>query len=235
MSSELKITKDTLVASLFELSKAASEAANAAIDFYKVATGGEEDVTAEQLHEIQEAMKVAAQATAGVKRELEEPNGETSKKKKKAEKDPNAPKKPLTMYFAYSFDIRKRVAEERKKKNLPNMNAIDMNQTIKDHWESISPEEKAKWKNKYDEEMKKYIVEKAKYDQSLKDGTPYVPPHQRTASGTDNLDSPKIEETTVEEVNEQSAAPSASQDEKDKKRKKKEKSDKKEKKKKSSN
>ena len=47
--SDLKTTKDTLVSTLFELSKAAQDAANAAIEFYKVASGGSDHVSAEQL------------------------------------------------------------------------------------------------------------------------------------------------------------------------------------------
>ncbi|KAI3404997.1 HMO1 [Candida oxycetoniae] len=241
MTSELRTTKDVLVSSLFELSKAAQEAANAAVDFYRVATGGEEDVTTEQLHQIQEAMKIAVSATTGIKRELPQSNvnGNEKVKKKKVERDPNAPKKPLTMFFAFSFHLRKLIAEERKKKDLPNLSAIDMNSMIKDRWDNITSEEKARWKQKYDDEMKTYNLEKAKYEQSLKDGSYYKAPPAPYASGYTGpnpvLITPRAEEIVEEdddeeEIDEPVQIPILSQEEKE--RKKKKKAEKKEKKKK---
>ncbi|CAD1808362.1 HMG (high mobility group) box family protein [Candida parapsilosis] len=225
--SELKASKDALIASLFELSKAAQEAANSAVDFYKVATGGNEDITSEQLQGIQEAMKLAVDTTHGVKHNLDgAANGD--KKKRKVERDPNAPKKPLTMFFAFSFHLRKMIAEERKKKGLPNLGAIDLNQLVKDRWDNISDEEKAKWKHKYEEEMKLYNVEKAKYEQSLKDGTNYKRPEHPYASGYEETETPVIEEV-VEEEEADVPAPTLSQEELKKKKRKQEKKEKKKK------
>ncbi|KAI5968223.1 HMO1 [Candida margitis] len=225
--SELKASKDALIASLFELSKAAQEAAKNAVDFYKIATGGNEDVTAEQLQGIQEAMKAAADSASGVKHGLEgASNGD--KKKRKVEKDPNAPKKPLTMFFAFSFHLRKLIAEERKKKGLPNLGAIDLNQRVKERWDNISEEEKSKWKHKYEEEMKLYNAEKAKYEQSLKDGSDYKRPEHPYSSGYEETNTPLAEEV-VEEEEADIPAPSLSQEELKKKKKKQEKKEKKKK------
>ncbi|CAK9437357.1 uncharacterized protein LODBEIA_P17350 [Lodderomyces beijingensis] len=250
--SDFKNAKDALISSLFELSKASSEAANSAVNFYRVVTGGEEDVTSEQLHDIQEAMKAAVKATSGVKHELESANGSGSgsagagagagaggekTKKRKVTKDPNAPKKPLTMFFAFSFNLRKQIGDERKNKNLPNLSAIDMNQMIKDRWDNITPQEKEKWKHKYDEEMKEYLVEKGKYEQSKIDGTDYKAPPAPYADGHKSPDDmkPKVTEVDDEEEEEDTTAvieePSREEKEKEKKRKK-EKKEKKEKKKK---
>ena len=218
--SDLKASKDSLIASLFELSKAAQEAAKNAVDFYKVATGGNEDITAEQLNGIQEAMRAAADTASGLKHGLDgAANGD--KKKRKVERDPNAPKKPLTMFFAFSFHLRKMIAEERKKKGLPNLGAIDLNQMVKERWDNITDEEKAKWKHKYEEEMKLYHAEKAKYEQSLKDGSNYKRPEHPYASGYEETETPLAEE--AEEV------PALSQEELKKKKKKQEKKEKKKK------
>ncbi|KAI5958878.1 HMO1 [Candida theae] len=222
--SELKASKDALIASLFELSKAASEAAKNAVDFYKVATGGSEDITAEQLEAIQEATKAAADSASSVKHGL----GANGQKRRKVERDPNAPKKPLTMFFAFSFHLRKLIAEERKKKGLPNLGAIDLNQLVKERWDNISDEEKAKWKHKYEDELKLYNAEKAKYEQSLKDGSDYKRPEHPYTSGFEEAETPLIEEVAeTEEV--EAPAPTLSQEEIKKKKKKHEKKEKKKK------
>ncbi|KAI5962506.1 HMO1 [Candida pseudojiufengensis] len=220
--SEFKAAKDHLVSTLFELSKGAQNAASAALDFYKVAAGGHDEVTVEQLQAINDHMKAAADIANGLK-----VDGPASKKRK-VEKDPNAPKKPLTMFFAFSFFIRKKVAEERRRQQLPNLGAIDMNQMVKERWDNISDEEKAKWQQKYQDEMKLYIVEKAKYEQSLKDGTPYKAPTNLYSSGyegADDIQTPAIEAVIEDEddeeetVPQQQAQPVLSQEELKKKRK----------------
>lgn len=171
--SDLKTTKDTLVSTLFELSKAAQDAANAAIEFYKVASGGSDHVSAEQLKAVSEALNTVATLSSGNGAKIE---ATESKKKRKQEKDPNAPKKPLTMFFQFSYDLRKKIGIERKKKDLPSLSAIDMNSMIKDRWDSISEAEKAGYKKRYDDAMIIYNIEKKKYEESLKDGSAYYPP-----------------------------------------------------------
>ena len=97
----------------FELSKAAQDAANAAIEFYKVASGGSDHVSAEQLKAVSEALNTVATLSSGNGAKIE---ATESKKKRKQEKDPNAPKKPLTMFFQFSYDLRKKIGIERKKR-----------------------------------------------------------------------------------------------------------------------
>lgn len=94
------------------------------------------------------------------------------KKKKAAEKDPNAPKKPLTMYFAYSHDAREKIKEERKKKNLEPLSAIDMNVIIKEKWASITPAERDSWQKKYKSQYVDYQKEKKDYDEQKQSNEP---------------------------------------------------------------
>lgn len=95
-------------------------------------------------------------------------NGHPTKKKPKVEKDPNAPKKPLTMYFAYSFDIREKLKEDRKRKGLEPLSAVAMNDIIKEKWASITAEEKEKWQKKYQQEYGEYQKLKDAYDATKK-------------------------------------------------------------------
>lgn len=217
--SEIKTAKDTLVASLFSLSKAANDAANAAVEFYKVATNGSDDVAADQLKSISDALKVATDLSSGA---LKVEGGETKKRKKQV-KDPNAPKKPLTMFFQFSYDLRKQIGVERKRKDLPSLSAIDMNSMIKERWDNITAEEKAAYKKRYDDAMIIYNEEKKKYETSLVDGTSYHPPK--------SIQSPIVEEVISPELLEEIHAEPPTSIEEPKKKKKK--SEKKEKKKKS--
>ncbi|KAG7662630.1 HMO1 [[Candida] subhashii] len=180
--SDLKNSKDALVASLFELSKAAQEAAAAAVNFYK--TANVDALPADQLAELSASLGQIAKATIS--------NGETLNPADVAAaavrrrglvfllhflqffffflvKDPNAPKKPLTMYFAFAYHTRKQIAEEREKKGLGSLNAIEMNSIVKDRWMEISAEEKQKWQDRYRSELKDYNVLKEKYQTKLED------------------------------------------------------------------
>lgn len=217
--SDIKTAKDTLVSSLFSLSKAANDAANAAVEFYKIATNGADDVSADQLKSISDALKVATDLSSGALKT----EGGDSKKRKKQVKDPNAPKKPLTMFFQFSYDLRKQIGIERKKKDLPSLSAIDMNSMIKERWDTITPEEKAAYKKRYDDAMIIYNIEKKKYETSLVDGTAYYPPK--------SVQSPIVEDVTANQFIDDIPVDLPTSIEEPKKKKKK--SEKKDKKKKS--
>lgn len=176
--SELKNAKDTLVASLFELSKAAQDAATATVNFYKASSN--ENLNGESLNSLASTLNNIATSTSAAVPEVEEASspvayagaasgalvatngGETQpeekKKRKKVEKDPNAPKKPLTIYFAYSFYTRDQIRQERAKQGLSPLSASELNEIIKERWSSISPEEKSKWQSKYQNELQQYNI-----------------------------------------------------------------------------
>lgn len=182
--SELKNAKDTLVASLFELSKAAQDTATATVNFYKASSS--ENLNGESLNNLASTLNNIASSTSAAAPEVDEAtspavsvdavpvalneaiNGgeappEEKKKRKKVEKDPNAPKKPLTIYFAYSFYTRDQIRQERAKQGLSPLPASELNEIIKERWSSISPEEKAKWQGKYQNELQQYNVLKDAY------------------------------------------------------------------------
>ncbi|CCE82960.1 Piso0_002730 [Millerozyma farinosa CBS 7064] len=208
--SEIKTAKDALVASLFELSRAAQDAAAATLTFYKInnidgssseaqalvsatldrINGGQADTSdevngtgqgdagkgAKQLKSGPTAAKTEAGQTIingevpGASQDGEAGKGKAAapeKKKRKVVKDPNAPKKPLTIFFAYSFHMRDKIRKEREKQGLPTLSSAELNEIIKAHWNDITPEEKEGWQKKYQNELKEYQVLKEAYKNGL--------------------------------------------------------------------
>lgn len=160
--SEVKAAKDALVASLFELSRSASDAANATANLYKV-SHVEDGTPIEALNSLSKAINTLVSS-------IESPAaGEPAKRaeRKKTERDPNAPKKPLTMYFAYSFFIREQIRDERKAQGLPPLSAIEMNAHVGERWKRLSPAEKSIWQKKYQAELVVYNRQKEAYKAKL--------------------------------------------------------------------
>lgn len=267
---DLKASKDTLVASLFELSKAAQEAANATVNFYKAVeeTGAsgtvdpvittltssllaslattlqqfttnatkpppkprsrkrahpENEETVKVTSEVTESAPVAPAAPVAtpvdkssissdssttmstttanteakpapkarkprakkvvvaeaateetpslpptsdekpVAEDEAEPEAKPKKKRVKRERDPNEPKKPLTIFFKYSIALREKLRQERQKQGLPNLSAIEVNDFITKEWEAVEPLVKAQMQKEYADEMKGYHVRKEEY------------------------------------------------------------------------
>ena len=67
------------------------------------------------------------------------------------EKDPNAPKKPLTSYLRYCAQHR----ETLKGKN-PNLKPGEISDLLKDNWNKLDEKEKEKYKKEYENEMKEF-------------------------------------------------------------------------------
>lgn len=100
--------------------------------------------------------------------------------RKKAEKDPYAPKKPLTVFFAYSAYIREAIREERASKGLPPLSSTEITQVISQKWNDMSEQEKDKWKEAYGLELANYQQLKEKYLEDKKNGLPVnttIPTH----------------------------------------------------------
>jgi len=85
------------------------------------------------------------------------------KKRKRAEKDPDAPKKPATSYFLFSNAIRGKVKEEH-----PDLDQQQLASLMGAKWKALTAEERKVWedkaalaKEKYAEEDKAYKASKA--------------------------------------------------------------------------
>lgn len=174
-----------LVSSLFELSKSANQTASCIIDFYN-AIGDDEDEKLEAFTTLTEALQKLTSATNQihvVSSELTNPLEDdkdviasivspvkAAPARKKQERDPNAPKKPLTVFFAYSAYVRQALREDRQKAGLPPLSSTEITQEISKKWKEMSDVEKDKWKQAYNVELQHYHLEKLKYLEDKKNG-----------------------------------------------------------------
>lgn len=76
----------------------------------------------------------------------------------KRQKDPNAPKRPLTAYMYYATDMREQVKQEN-----PNATFGDVGKIIGDKWRQLGAEEKKVYEEKAVADKKRYEDEKAAY------------------------------------------------------------------------
>ena len=176
-----------MVSSLFELSKASSQTASCVVDFYNC-IDEDEDLKNDAFMTLTEALKKLTGGATQLQEVALEYSGEIpavaassiaevadgSKKeevKKRATKDPYAPKKPLTVFFAYSAYIRDSLIEDRKKNNQPPYTSVEITQEISKRWKDLSADEKNKWKQAYMAELEHYQKRKADYLEAKKNGT----------------------------------------------------------------
>lgn len=180
--SKLRAAKDSLVSSLFEMSKAANDTASSIVDFYNFAIENEDDKSeamnslTEALHTLATSMQQFGGLSQGLLDEKEEIallplKATTATGRKRAEKDPYAPKKPLTVFFAYSAYIRQALREERERNGLAPLSSTEITQEISKKWKTLSDDEKEKWKQAYNVELENYLKEKEKYLEAKKNGT----------------------------------------------------------------
>ncbi|EIE80940.1 hypothetical protein G6F46_010763 [Rhizopus delemar] len=83
-------------------------------------------------------------------------------KKKKVEKDPNAPKRNLSSYMLYSQAVRPKVAAEH-----PDMKAIEIAKLVGEMWNKLSEKEKAPYIKQAEKEKIRFEKENASYKTTL--------------------------------------------------------------------
>lgn len=154
-SVKLKSAKDSLVSSLFELSKAANQTASSIVDFYN-AIGDDEEEKIEAFTTLTESLQTLTSGVNhlhGISSELVNPIDDDKDAiiaapvkavRRKIERDPNAPKKPLTVFFAYSAYVRQELREDRQKAGLPPLSSTEITQEISKKWKELSDNEKRK-------------------------------------------------------------------------------------------
>eukprot|EP00429_Kryptoperidinium_foliaceum_P017451 CAMPEP_0176035620 /NCGR_PEP_ID=MMETSP0120_2-20121206/17627_1 /TAXON_ID=160619 /ORGANISM="Kryptoperidinium foliaceum, Strain CCMP 1326" /LENGTH=169 /DNA_ID=CAMNT_0017368987 /DNA_START=683 /DNA_END=1192 /DNA_ORIENTATION=+ len=86
---------------------------------------------------------------------MEKPGG----KRKKAKKDPNAPKRNMSAYFLYSIEARPVVKEEN-----PEATFGEIARIISAKFKGLSDSEKAKWEKKAAEDKERYQREMEAYN-----------------------------------------------------------------------
>lgn len=86
---------------------------------------------------------------------MEEPGG----KRKKAKKDPNAPKRNMSAYFLYSMHARPQVKEDH-----PEATFGDIARLISSQFKALSEKERKKWEKKASEDKERYQHEMESYN-----------------------------------------------------------------------
>ncbi|CAD8176676.1 unnamed protein product [Paramecium pentaurelia] len=84
---------------------------------------------------------------------------EISKTEKKKERDPNAPKKPLTPFFLFNQKYREKVIERN-----PEIKLIQISQMAGSKWQSMTEQEKKPYVDQYNAAKEKYGIDLRDYN-----------------------------------------------------------------------
>lgn len=105
--------------------------------------------------------KLAEEDKARYAAEMENyvPTEEAGGKKKKAKKDPNAPKRNMSAYFLYSVHARPSVKEEN-----PEASFGDIARLISKQFKELSDKDKKKWEKKAAEDKERYKSQMEEYN-----------------------------------------------------------------------
>jgi hypothetical protein len=76
----------------------------------------------------------------------------------KSQKDPNAPKRPLSTFFLFSQDERPKI-----KKDNPSLSVADIAKLIGERWRSIGDDKKRQYEERARTEKERYDREVAEY------------------------------------------------------------------------
>lgn len=76
----------------------------------------------------------------------------------KAQKDPNAPKRPLSTFFLFSQDERPKI-----KKDNPSLSVADIAKVIGERWRSIGDDKKRQYEERARQEKERYDREITEY------------------------------------------------------------------------
>ncbi|ODV59573.1 Hmo1p ASCRUDRAFT_19731, partial [Ascoidea rubescens DSM 1968] len=163
-----------LVASLFELSNAANNVATNTIEFYNISVSkpdSDNDLVVKTLiNSLSSLAKSSSALHATFDSLLLDENGNTNSNShnpksptRRIDRDPNAPKKPLTAYFAFSNFFRQALKLERRKAGLDTLPSIVVTQLVSTKWSELPETEKLKWKDAYNKHFVLYQTEKLKY------------------------------------------------------------------------
>ncbi|KAG5354955.1 High mobility group protein 1 [Yarrowia sp. B02] len=87
----------------------------------------------------------------------------TGRKKRKREYDPFMPKKPMTVFLAFSTQQRAVIRAQREKEGLPPLVNVDMANEVARLWSLLPDEAKEPFKIKYQEKLAEYHLKKEQY------------------------------------------------------------------------
>lgn len=108
-------------------------------------------------------------ATNGNAEEADSP-----KRRKRAPKDPNAPKRPLNAFLKYRNQEAKKISEERRTKGETDLPRADMSVAIKEHWEKLPESVRENLIQESKKELDRYHANLASYKESANTPDEYV-------------------------------------------------------------
>ncbi|KAK9470534.1 uncharacterized protein V1510DRAFT_270286 [Dipodascopsis tothii] len=85
-------------------------------------------------------------------------------KKARKEVDPDAPRRPPTVYFTYANSAQKLVKAEFLAQGRTDVSHNDVVRAVAERWRNMTPEEKKPWDDLYREQLAKYEVLKEQYN-----------------------------------------------------------------------
>jgi len=101
----------------------------------------------------------------------ETPGGKDKKKRPKKEKDPNAPKRPLTAFFLFSTRARDHIKNDLG----PDATPVQINDEILRRWNEMDAPQKDRWKGIYNQNYEEYKKQVEAYRQSTGQDLPVEP------------------------------------------------------------
>ncbi|KIW08562.1 uncharacterized protein PV09_00527 [Verruconis gallopava] len=197
-------TRDSVVTGLTKLNGAISTLISAYVTHTNTLLNssgqGEAILDTNQLTEYLSAAGLAA--PKGVPAEV--PTGKDKKKRQKKEKDPNAPKRPLTAFFLFSTRAREHIKNDLGANATP----VEINNEILRRWNDMDGVQKERWKGIYNQNYEQYKREVEAYKIKTGADVPILPqadidavsdPHAPAATTAEDTDDDSSDDESEEE------------------------------------
>ena len=167
----LKGKRDQVVAATRTLELASQNVAWALKDFYSDYTAIMGDITnlsEKEIAALQELRPETLPYLANVMAKCNESHEQQQQLGKgKRVRDPNLPKKPMTMFLAFSTDQRAVIRAERKAEGLPALASSQMATEVTRMWADLPQDRKDEYREQYLERLAAYRIKKDKYLKGL--------------------------------------------------------------------
>lgn len=173
---QLKGKRDQVIAATKTLELAAQNASWAIKDFhaeFAAIIGKQQNLSDAEIEALKElnldSLPEAGAFLAGeTPKHRSDDTTPTGRKKRKRDVDPNMPKKPMTVFLAFSTQKRAVIRAQREKDGLPPLVNVDMANEVARLWGLLPEEDKEPYKVKYQEKLAEYHLKKEQYVASKK-------------------------------------------------------------------
>lgn len=162
----LKGKRDQVVAATRTLELASQNVAWALKDFhsdYQQIIGNVTKMSEDEIARLQELSPDSLPHLSSIMTQFNESHQQQQTKPKRARRDPNMPKKPMTVFLAFSTDQRAVIRAERKAKGLSALASSQMAAEVTQMWADLPEERKDQYRQQYLERLAEYRTNKAAY------------------------------------------------------------------------